>query len=65
MRTRQLTPEELESTARPLHSKVQSLLSEFSDDEPDLLWALRHKLIKQLTTDEKGRQIDIRRLKEF
>lgn len=60
-----LTQEELSELSAPLFEEVKRLLNEYSRGDTDLLWALRRKLGKQLTVEEKGRQIDIRKLKEY
>jgi len=63
--TRQLTNEEQANLSQPLLGEVQRLLAKFSQDDPELLWALRRKLVKQLQAEERGRQVDIRMLKMF
>jgi hypothetical protein len=53
MPNRQLTASELENLARPLLSEVRVRLAALSGGDADLLWALRRKLYKELTYDER------------
>ena len=65
MPNRQLTREELDLLFRPLLFQVRNQLAELSSGDKDLLWALRRKLAKELSYDERGRPGDRRALKAF
>jgi hypothetical protein len=65
MPNRQLTAAELESLFRPLIAEVRGKLQTLSGDDRELLWALRRKLAKQLTYDERSRPGDRRALKAY
>ena len=65
MPNRQLSPEELERLFSPLIFEVRQRLTELSQGDKDLLWALRRKLFKELTYDERGKPMLRRRLKEL
>jgi ribosomal protein L44E len=62
---RQLSQEELEKLFAPLVAEVRKRLAELSDGDEDLLWALRRKLSKELTYDERGKPMQRRKLKEL
>lgn len=49
-----LTNEQREGLFRPLLEKVLAALEEASGSDPELLWALRRKLAKELTYLERG-----------
>ncbi len=63
MANRQLTSEELTNLFRPLMSEVRSKLASLSGGELELLWALRRKLAKELSYDERGKPMQRRELK--
>lgn len=63
MPNRQLTPDELSSLFAPLLRQVRERLEALSGDDPDLLFALRRKLAKQLSYDERGTPMHRRLLK--
>ena len=55
MANRQLTQEELVQMFRPILEEVRARLRDASGGDPQLLWALRRKLAKELTYDERGK----------
>ncbi len=57
MANRQLTPEELLGLASPLLRSVRERLIELSGGDPELLFALRRKLAKELSYDERGKPL--------
>jgi ribosomal protein L44E len=63
MPNRQLSSEEIEHLFSPLISDVRQRLSDLSKGDKDLLWALRRKLYKELTYDERGKPMHRRKLK--
>jgi ribosomal protein L44E len=63
MPNRQLTSEELEHLFAPLISVARSLLLQLAHDDADLHWALRRKLAKELTYDERSNPNARRKLK--
>jgi ribosomal protein L44E len=65
MANRQLSAAELEGIFSPLVAEVRKLLNELSAGDPELLWALRRKLFKELTYDERGKPMLRRKLKEL
>ena len=65
MPNRQLSSEELEKLFAPLLSEVRERLVSLSGGDKDLQWALRRKLFKELTYDERGKPIQRRKLKEM
>ncbi len=65
MPNRQLTAVELESLFRPLIVEVRNRLNALSNGDNGLLWALRRKLAKELTYDERSRPGDRRALKAY
>jgi hypothetical protein len=60
---RQLTPAERETLFTPLIAEVRGRLIELSDGDIDLHWALRRKLAKELTYDERSKPMQRRALK--
>lgn len=52
---RQLTPVEIEQLFNPLFAEVKARLSARSDGDSTLLWALRRKLAKELSYEERGK----------
>lgn len=65
MSNRQLTPDELEQLFRPLMTGVREQLLRLSAGDTELHWALRRKLAKELTYDERSRPGDRRALKAY
>jgi ribosomal protein L44E len=64
MPNRILTEEEREKLFQPLINEVRHRLEELSQGNSDLLWALRRKLYKTLTYDERDNPTNRRILKE-
>lgn len=64
MPNRTLTSEEREKLFQPLISEIRRRLKELAGEDTDLLWALRRKLFKELTYDERGNPTQRRVLKE-
>ena len=60
----QLTKEQRETLFGPLFERVKAELSQLSNDDPTLLWALRRKLAKELGYLERGKPSHCKRLKE-
>ena len=65
MSNRQLTPTELQKLFAPLFEQVRARMKELSHDQVDLYWALRRKLAKELSYEERGKPMQRRALKEF
>ncbi|MFY9826729.1 MAG: hypothetical protein WAM82_35570 [Thermoanaerobaculia bacterium] len=65
MPNRQLTADELEKLFTPLIMEVRLRLKDLSADDDNLHWALRRKLSKELTYDERGKPMQRRKLKEL
>src|SRR5467141_249170 len=63
MPNRQLTDEELGNLFAPLLELVRARLSELSGGDEALRWALRRKLFKELTYDERSKPMQRRALK--
>ncbi|SRR5712692_386529 len=63
MRNRQLTTTELTVLFQPLLTNVRERLNALSDGDAQLLWALRRKLAKELSYDERGKPMYRRGLK--
>jgi len=63
MPNRQLTPEELDKIVAPLIDEVRSKLISLSGGDADLHWALRRKLAKTLSYDERSSPMHRRNLK--
>src|SRR5882724_9456708 len=63
MANRNLTTTEL-VLANDLLAEVRSRLSELSGGDPELLFALRRKVFKELTYDERGKPMQRRALKQ-
>jgi ribosomal protein L44E len=63
MANRQLTQVELSTLAEPLIDHVRKRLQKLSAGDPNLLWALRRKLAKELIYDERGKPMFRRKLK--
>lgn len=55
MANRQLTPEELKTVFAPLLDEVRGKLKSLSGGDAGLLFALRRKLFKELSYDERGK----------
>ena len=64
MPNRRLTPEEISLLFSPLICDVRVRLKELAVDDKELLWALRRKLAKELTYDERGNPTYRTRLKK-
>lgn len=65
MPNRQLTTEELQKLFAPLMADVRQRLEKLSGGDKDLLWALRRKLFKELTYDERGKPMQRKKLKDM
>ena len=65
MTNRQLSQKELVLLFAPLIAEVRQLLVTLSVDDADLQWALRRKLYKELSYDERGKPMHRRKLKEL
>jgi len=63
MPNRQLTKEELERLFTPLIDDVRAKLQQLSAGDEALTWALRRKLAKELTYDERGKPMRRKLLK--
>ena len=63
MPNRQLTKDELRDLFAPLLTEVRARLIELSHGDKALLWALRRKLFKELTYDERSKPMQRRALK--
>lgn len=63
MANRRLTEHELETLARPLIDEVRARLVSLADGDAALMWALRRKLYKELTYDERSKPMQRRQLK--
>ena len=62
---RQLTTDELTVLFQPLMEDVRTRLLELSQGDLDLHWALRRKLAKELSYDERGKPGARKQLKAF
>ena len=65
MPNRQLTEVELADLFAPLLAEVRKRLTTLSGVDTDLLFALRRKLAKELSYDERGTPMQRRQLKAF
>src|SRR5436305_9062600 len=63
MANRHLTPSEIEAVFAPLLSSVRDRLQQLSAGDPELMWALRRKLAKELSYDERGKPMQRKLLK--
>jgi hypothetical protein len=63
MANRRLSNEESQKLFRPLMRRIRNRLLKLSSGDPALLWALRRKLAKELTYDERGTPMFRRKLK--
>lgn len=63
MPNRQLTKDELDSLFAPLLNDVRSRLQSLSNGDEELLFALRRKLSKELSYDERGKPMQRKLLK--
>jgi ribosomal protein L44E len=61
---RQLSSEELEILFAPLLVEVRERLVSLSGGDTELQWALRRKLTKELSYDERGKPMQRRKLKD-
>lgn len=64
MTNRRLSDTELANLSDPLVRDVRAKLRELAGEDEGLLWALRRKLAKELTYDERGKPARRRLLKE-
>lgn len=62
---RQLSAEEIETVFRPLYAEVKARIEEASAGDPTFLWALRRKLAKDLTYEERGKPGHRKQLKAY
>ena len=65
MWNRNLTLSELETLFRPLMAEVREKLTRLAKGDAELHWALRRKLSKELTYDERSTPMERRALKAF
>jgi len=63
MPNRQLTQSEIETLLTPLLASVRSSLQQLSAGNDELMWALRRKLAKELSYDERGKPLQRKLLK--
>ena len=63
MPNRRMTYDELDALFAPLLADARARLERLSASDPDLLWALRRKLAKELTYDERGKPMYRKQLK--
>lgn len=63
MANRQLTKQELDELFAPLVGEVRSKLQRLSAGNEALMWALRRKLAKELSYDERGKPMQRKLLK--
>lgn len=63
MANRRLTDDELKQLANPLLAELRAKLQELSGGDQSLLWALRRKLAKELSYDERGKPMHRKLLK--
>ena len=61
--TRKLSNEELSTVFRPILDQVRLILQRASNRDPELHWALRRKLAKELIYDEREKPAKRKRLK--
>lgn len=64
MANRQLSESELANVLEPLLHHVRTSLERAAGGDDDFHWALRRKLAKELTYDERGKPVTRRRLKK-
>src|SRR6266487_1834258 len=65
MPNRQLTAQELADLFEPMIADVRTRLAELSAGDANLLFALRRKLAKELSYDERGTPAERAKLKAF
>ena len=65
MPNRQLTATELTNLFTPLLAEARTRLGELSSGDAELKWALRRKLFKELSYDERDKPMQRRALKAF
>ena len=65
MPNRMLTDEERKTLFQPLIAEVRDRLEKLSAGDEGLLWALRRKLYKELTYDERNKPMQRKILKEI
>jgi ribosomal protein L44E len=63
MANRQLSADELRNLFAPLLEDTRKRLQNLSNGDATLLWALRRKLYKELTYDERSKPMQRRKLK--
>jgi hypothetical protein len=63
MPNRNLTSEEIKTLFAPLRAEIRERLKSLSGDDPALLFALRRKLYKELSYDERGKPMQRKVLK--
>jgi ribosomal protein L44E len=63
MANRRLTAKELDELFYPLIAEVRDRLGKLCGNDPVLFWALRRKLAKELTYDERGKPMHRKALK--
>ena len=64
MPNRKLTKEEINTLFQPLVTNVRHKLHKLSKGDSTLFWALRRKLAKELTYDERGKPMQRQKLKQ-
>jgi len=65
MPNRRLTDKEISDVFRPLFEQTRARLRELSAGDDQLHWALRRKLAKELTYDERGKPGERKQLKAY
>jgi hypothetical protein len=63
MPNRRLSQAELDCLFAPFVTRVREQLQQLSSGDPELLWALRRKLAKELSYDERGKPMHRKLLK--
>ena len=65
MPNRQLSAEEISQLFAPLIDEVRDRIRELADGDDSLYWALRRKLYKELTYDERSKPTHGKKLKDL
>ena len=65
MPNRQLSAEELSQLFAPLIDDVRDRIRELANGDESLYWALRRKLYKELSYDERGKPAQRKKLKDL
>jgi len=69
MPNRQLTKDEIQNIFKPLIHEIREMIIKAAHNNPEMHWALRRKIVKELGYDEKGhpmlrKQLKAQRFKE-